>query len=194
MKGDYNEDLKVELKSNMLSDYSIAYCVTGGIAAIESPKIARELRRHGANVNCYATMNALKFVGVAALEWAIGKNITVELTGLAEHIAKEDLVLVAPATMNTINKMMVGIADNNVTSLIASSLGQNKPVYVAPTMHDSLYNNPFFQENLERFEKYGVRFISPMFEEGKAKMASVNNIRDRLLEDFGGLNYESVGD
>jgi phosphopantothenoylcysteine decarboxylase / phosphopantothenate---cysteine ligase len=179
-----NEDLQVEKIGNDLEGRTIALCVTGGIAAIETPKIARQLRRYGADVNAYATPSALKFVGEASLEWATGKRVVCELSGLAEHICREDLVLVAPATLNTMNKMFYGIADNCVTSLVASALGMKKPVYVAPTMHISLYNNPMFQENLAKADKYGVKIIEPRFGENKAKIARTQKIVTEVLDYF----------
>jgi hypothetical protein len=56
-------DLKVETIGNYLDKKKIALCITGGIAAIETPKIARHLRRYGAEVKAYVTPNALKFIG-----------------------------------------------------------------------------------------------------------------------------------
>jgi phosphopantothenoylcysteine decarboxylase/phosphopantothenate--cysteine ligase len=178
------EDLKVEKIADTLSKYSIALGVTGGIAAIETPKIARHLRRYGATVTAYVTPTALNFIGKASLEWATERSVVCELTGLAEHIAREDLVLVVPTTLNTFNKIMYGIADNNLTSLVASALGQKKPVFLAPTMHESLYNNPFFQENLARAGEYGVTVIPPRFSEGKAKIPKTRDIVDLVINHF----------
>ncbi|VVB78835.1 Dihydromethanopterin reductase (acceptor) [uncultured archaeon] len=177
-------DLKVEQLENYLEGKTIALCVTGGIAAIETPKIARHLRRYGAVVKAYVTPNALKFIGEASLEWATEKNVVCNLSGLAEHICLEDLVLVAPATLNTINKIMYGIADNTVTSLVASALGSKIPVYFAPCMHGSLYNNPFFQENLKKVDQYGIKIIEPRFSEGKAKIATVNTIVSSIINHY----------
>ena len=165
-----NEDLQVERLGNQLSGYHIGLCVAGGIAAIESPKLARHLRRYGAEVKCYATQESLKFIGADSLVWGSGNDIVTTLTGRAEHICLEDLVVVYPATLNTVNKIFAGVADNAVTCLVASALGKKVPVYLAPTMHESLYNNPFFQENLARAEKYGLRVLQPRFGEHKAKI------------------------
>ncbi len=171
-----NEDLQVKQLGDHLRGKSIALCVSGGIAAIETPKIARHLRRYGAEVKAYVTPSAYKFVGQAALEWGTGQPIIEELSGLAEHICLDDLVLVAPATTNTINKIFGGIADNSVTTLIASALGKNVPVYFAPTMHESLYKNPFLQQNLARAEEYGIHVLPPRMDEGKAKMPHIDTI------------------
>jgi phosphopantothenoylcysteine decarboxylase/phosphopantothenate--cysteine ligase len=176
------QDLKVERISELLKGKSIALCITGGIAAIETPKIARHLRRYGAEVKAYTTPSALKFIGKASLEWATEKPVVNELSGLAEHICLEDIVIVAPATLNTINKILLGIADNVVTSLVASALGSQKPVYLAPTMHDSLYKNPFFQENLKKAERYKIKIIQPRFSEGKAKIAKTRDIVNQIAD------------
>ncbi|MBT5022446.1 bifunctional phosphopantothenoylcysteine decarboxylase/phosphopantothenate--cysteine ligase CoaBC [Candidatus Woesearchaeota archaeon] len=171
-----NVDLKVDKIGNNLDGKNIAMCITGGIAAIESPKIARQLRRYGANVNVFMTPSATEFVGVKAMEWATGRQVVVGLSGLAEHICLDDLVLVAPATLNTVSKISLGLADNPVTTLVASALGAKVPVYLAPTMHDSLLKNPIFQENLSKLSRYGVDIIEPRYEEGKAKIASTEDI------------------
>jgi len=179
-----NEDLQVENIGNDLEGKTIAMCVTGGIAAIETPKIARHLRRYGAEVNCYATENALKFIGRASLEWATEKEVVVELSGLAEHICREDLVLVVPATTNTINKIFSGIADNNVTSLVASAMGMKKPIYLAPSMHLSLYQNPVLEENLGKADGYGIKIIAPRFGENKAKQATTRKVVGEIRKYF----------
>ncbi|MDD5192101.1 MAG: flavoprotein [Candidatus Nanoarchaeia archaeon] len=186
-----NQDLQVERIGNQLENYSVALCVTGGIAAIESPKIARHLRRYGADVKVYTTPLALDFVGEASLQWGSGNSVVTKLTGNAEHICLEDIVLVAPATLNTINKIFLGIADNPVTTLIASALGSKIPVYLAPTMHISLYNNPIFQENLQKAEKYGLKIIEPRFGENKAKIANTRAIVQEILNYFGEKNAKA---
>lgn len=183
-----NKDLKVDIVGDYLKDKSIALCVTGGIAAIETPKLARHLRRYGATVRVYVTPSAYDFIGKSALEWATEQPVVDRLSGLAEHICGHDAVVVAPATLNTFNKVMLGIADNPVTTLVASALGKKVPVYLAPTMHETLYNNPIFQKNLGEAGKYGLRVIEPRFSEGKAKMPRIEKIVNTLLKDLGGKN------
>ncbi|MGV8086327.1 MAG: bifunctional phosphopantothenoylcysteine decarboxylase/phosphopantothenate--cysteine ligase CoaBC [Candidatus Woesearchaeota archaeon] len=175
-----NIDLQVDNIDNYLEGKNIALAITGGIAAIETPKIARHLRRYGANVTAYMTPESHKFIGKASLEWATEKRVVDELSGLAEHICREDLVLIAPATANTISKITNGIADNTVTTLTASALGQKKPVMVAPCMHDSLYNNPFFIKNINELSQH-VDIIAPRFEEGKAKIAGLETIVGQVI-------------
>ncbi len=171
-----NEDLQVDRAGDYLRGKSVALCVSGGIAAIETPKIARHLRRYGAEVKAFMTSAAELFIGKAALEWATERPVVKELSGMSEHICQEDLVLVAPATTNTVNKIFTGIADNSVTTLVASALGMGKPVHLAPTMHESLYKNPFFQENIAKAEQYNLKIIRPRRGEGKAKIPKLENL------------------
>lgn len=179
-----NDDLKVELIGDRLKGKTVALCVTGGIASVEAVKLIRHFRREGAEVNVYATPEALKFIGKAALEWAAAKPIVVELSGLAEHICTEDVVTIAPATINTVNAIAAGLASNAVTTLVASAIGQKTPVLIAATGHLSLYENPIFQRNLEQLPEIApcVRFIDPQKEEGKAKMADALNILDETIQ------------
>jgi phosphopantothenoylcysteine decarboxylase/phosphopantothenate--cysteine ligase len=107
-----NNDLNVDIISNELSGKNVAFCVTGLIAAIESPKIIRQLRRFGANVNVYMTDAAKNFITEMSLEWASGNRVLSEMTGLSEHICFEDIVLVAPCTSNTLYKIKNNISDN----------------------------------------------------------------------------------
>jgi phosphopantothenoylcysteine decarboxylase / phosphopantothenate---cysteine ligase len=171
-----NDDVKVDIIGNYLQGKTIALCISGGIAAIETPKLARALRRYGAAVKAYTTSEASKFIGQAALEWATESETVSVLSGMAEHICKEDLVIVCPATTNTTNKIFAGIADNPVTTLVASALGAKKPVYIVPTMHESLYNNPFFQRNIASAEQYGIHIIPGRKSEGKEKIPKLDTI------------------
>jgi phosphopantothenoylcysteine decarboxylase/phosphopantothenate--cysteine ligase len=104
-----------------------------------------------------------------------------ELSGRAEHICLEDIILVAPATLNTINKFAAGIADNPVTALLASALGKGTPIYLAPSMHETLYKNPIFQKNMQELSKYRVKIIQPRFDEGKAKIAKTDTIVNEII-------------
>ena len=184
----HSDDTQVERIGDNLEGKSIALCVSSGIAAIEAPKLARHLRRYGAQVHAYVSPVVYNFVGKAALEWGTGQPVIDKLSGLAEHICIDDLVLVAPATLNTINKIFSGIADNPVTTLIASALGKKTPVYVAPTMHLSMYNNPFLQKNLTQAANYGVHVIAPRISEGKAKMPKIDQIVQEIRDYYEGEN------
>ena len=164
----------LNIKSDKLKNKKIALCVTGSIAAILAPKLARELRRHGAEVKPYMTKNATKIIHPYALEWACEEEAVLELTGRMEHLEKFDIVLIAPATANTISKIASGIADNAVTALALC----NKNVVVAPAMHREMFESKIFSENLNKLRELGFTVVEPCIEEGSAKMASINEIVD----------------
>ena len=171
------QDLQVEKIGNHLDGKKITICITGGIAAIEAPKTARQLRRYGADVKVIMTPSAEKIITPLTMEWATGNPVVTEISGNAEHIELEDLVLIDPATLNTINKFAYGIADNCVTSKLASALGRGTPILIAPAMHYSLYQNPILQDNLKKLQTYeNVKIIPPRLGEGKAKIAKLENI------------------
>ncbi|MDF1824094.1 MAG: flavoprotein [Verrucomicrobiales bacterium] len=181
-----NDDLQVESVGDRLEGKTVALCVTGGIASVESVKLIRHFRREGAEVNVFATPEALKFIGKAALEWAAAKPVITELSGLAEHICTQDIVVIAPATINTVNAIAAGIAGNVVTTLVASALGQKTPVLIAATGHHSLYENPIFQRNLKELPKVApaITFIPPKMEEGKAKLPELKQIVEASIASF----------
>jgi phosphopantothenoylcysteine decarboxylase / phosphopantothenate---cysteine ligase len=156
--------------------------VTGSISAYRAADIARDLMRHGADVHAVMTSGAQKVVHPNLLEWATGNPVVTELTGKIEHVAfttgeaRADLILIAPATANTIGKMASGIDDTPVTSYVSSAFGAGIPILVAPAMHDTMISHPLIKQNIRKLEKAGVVFISPRMEEGKAKLAYPDQI------------------
>jgi len=170
-------------KGRELSGKKIALLVTSSVASFKSPEIARELMRHGADVHAVISPSTEKMVGADLLEWATGNTVVTRLTGKLEHIALAgksqghvDLVLVAPATANTIGKLASGIDDTPVTTVAATAIGSRIPVLIAPAMHEPLYDHPLVQENVQRLKRIGVEFIEPEILEGKAKIASTEKI------------------
>jgi len=112
-----------------------------------------------------------------ALEYASSNPVIREITGRVEHVqfcgvgGEADMLLVAPATANTIGKMACGIDDTAVTTFATTALGSGKPVAVVPAMHEAMYRHPAVLKNLEALRGMGVRLIDPRLEEGKAKIA-----------------------
>ncbi|HSM55260.1 MAG TPA: phosphopantothenoylcysteine decarboxylase, partial [Candidatus Sulfomarinibacteraceae bacterium] len=151
----------------------VALLVTGGIAAMKAPFIARALRRQGADVVAFASSEGLRYVAEEALSWSTTHSVVTRLTPAAEHLSDDapfDAYLVAPATYNTINKMRHGIADTVITATLGSALGRMEQgrtqVLVAPTMHGSLHTN-ILTESLRVLDGMGVRIIPPREDYGK---------------------------
>src|SRR5207245_7837143 len=95
-----------------------------------------------------------------------------------------DLVLIAPATADTIGELASGIDDTPVTTVAATAIGSRIPVVIAPAMHEPLYDHPIVQENILRLKKIGVGFIEPEVSEGKAKIASTEKIVRSVIARF----------
>ena len=175
-------------ESSLLKGRRIALCVTGSVAAVRCPGIARELMRQGAEVYTVMSTMAQKIIHPYLMEWATGNHVVTELTGKIEHVmlagegaGKADLVLVAPATANTISKIACGIDDTPVTTVVSTAFGSGIPIMVVPAMHESMYRHPVVTENFEKLRSLGVEFVGPRVEEGKAKIAETKEIVEAVI-------------
>lgn len=177
-------------KSDKLSGRLIILGVTGSIAAVETVKLAHELIRHGAEVIPVMTPAAARIIHPDALWAATGNKPILELTGDVEHVSycgeveyRADLLLIAPATANTISKIASGIDDTTVTTFATTALGSDIPIMIVPAMHRAMFKNRFVIENMEKLEQSGadIEFIGPVVEEGKAKIADNVEIVARVI-------------
>lgn len=164
----------------------IVLCVTGSVAASQAVKVAREFRRQGQEVKCFMSGAACEILHPNSMEFATGNDVVTELTGKIEHVkySQEDLILVAPATANTISKFAHKIADNPISTLLITAQGHNTPIIFVPSMHDSMYRA--IKENIDKIKKEGsAYFIKPRMDEGKAKFPSKEDI---VLESLRTIN------
>ena len=175
-------DHDVPLASDRLAGRRVALLVTGGIAAMKTPELARGLRRHGARVTAFASEDALRYVAREALEWATLGPVITGLTWAAEHLSDADpfdAYLVAPTTHSTIAKMAHGIGDTVVTSALISALGRMErgqtQVLVAPTMHGTMHNAQLV-DNARRLAAQGVRFVTPRDAYGKHNLPGTETL------------------
>ncbi len=168
----------------------IVLAVCGSVAAIESPKLVRELRRRNVDVECVMSEAAKKMINPQVLEWASENSVITEITGKIEHVrlcgveGEAAMLLICPATSNTISKIANGIDDTAVTTFAATAIGSGKKVIIAPAMHYSMYRNPFVAENIKKLEKNGITIIEPRFEENKAKVATNEEIVKKVLREL----------
>jgi phosphopantothenoylcysteine decarboxylase/phosphopantothenate--cysteine ligase len=166
----------------------VVLCITGSVAAVRSSEIARGLMRHGAEVFAVMSEMARKIIHPYLMEWATGNPVVTELTGKIEHVAlvgertsKADLVLVAPATANSISKIAFGIDDTPVTSVVSTAFGSGIPLMIVPAMHESMYRHPIVAENIKKLKALGVEFVGPRIEEEKAKIAENSEILEAVV-------------
>ena len=163
--------------SDTLAGKTVVVGVTGSIAAVRVIDLIRDLIRRGAQVHCVMSAAAQQILHPYALEYATAHPVITEITGRVEHVqlcgvgGQADLLLIAPATANTIGKMACGIDDTPVTTFATTALGSGKPVAVVPAMHEAMYRHPAVRKNLEALQDMGVALIDPRIEEGKAKIA-----------------------
>ena len=144
----------------------IALGVTGGIGAYKAVEIARGLQKNGHDVVAVMTRSAERFVGPLTFEaitrrevitdqWKPGANADIEHISIASTI---DLLLVAPATANTIGKFANGLADDFLSSLYTAT---RAPVLIAPAMNSNMFDHPAVAKNLETLMARGVHFVDP---------------------------------
>ncbi len=161
----------------MLDGVNVALGVTGSIAAVKTVELAHELRRQGAEIRAVMTSAATGIIHPWSLEYATDNPTVTEITGAVEHVdlcgndGWADVFLIAPATANTVGKMAAAIDDSPVTTCATTAFGADVPIVVVPAMHEPMYDHPGVLDALEQLEEWGVQFVDPRVEEGKAKIA-----------------------
>lgn len=186
-------------KSRLLAGRKIALGICGSVGAVRAPDLAREMMRHGAEVLAVMTDAARSIISPDLMEWATGNPVVTRLTGRIEHVVLgggapgcADLVLVAPATANTISKIALGIDDTPVTTLATTAVGAGLPIVVAPAMHGSMYRHPVVLDNIRRLESMGIKVIPPKESEGKAKVADLDTIVEAVISALGKKDMEGI--
>jgi len=148
----------------MTERLNVVVGITGGIAAYKAVSVVREFVLAGHDVHVVASEAALRFVGRPTLE-AISRNpVHTDLyEGVAEvrHVAigqAADVVVIAPATANTIAKLAAGLADDLLGSTVLAAAA---PLVIAPAMHTEMWQHPATQANIETLRSRGVRIVGP---------------------------------
>ena len=184
--------------SHHLEGRRIVLAVCGSIAAVKAVELARELIRHGADVVPVMSSSATRILHPDALQFATGHAPILRLTGAVEHVAllgdvpgKADLLLVAPATANTVSKMAMGIDDGPVTTCATVAFGTRTPVVVAPAMHDAMLGHPVVAQHAETLRsRLGATWVEPLREEKKAKLADVEGIVEAVIHRLANVGKE----
>lgn len=164
--------------------------VTGGIAAYKAVGVIRSLVLLGHDVHVVATDAALRFVGRPTLE-AISRNpVTTDLyEGVAEvrHVAvgqSADVIVIVPATANTLAKLAAGIADDLLGNTVLASTA---PIVVAPAMHTEMWQNPATVANVALLGERGTVFVGPESgqltgaDSGPGRLAEPDSIVEAVL-------------
>ena len=180
----------------MLTGKTVLVGITGGIAAYKICELIRMYKRANANVRVVCTQNALNFVTKLTLQNLSQNEVGVEEFTVddckPEHISfadEADIMVIAPATANTISKIAAGVCDNLLTSIACAF---RKPVILAPAMNCNMWENPIIQENLNKLHYTILEPESGYLAcgyEGKGRLCSLDKIFDKTVEI---LNYKKL--
>ncbi|MDF2904494.1 MAG: phosphopantothenoylcysteine decarboxylase/phosphopantothenate/cysteine ligase, partial [Bacillus sp. (in: firmicutes)] len=188
----------------MLNGKKILLCVTGGIAVYKAAALTSKLTQTGATVKVILSDAAAKFVTPLTFQ-ALSKNDVYTDTfdeknsKVIAHINLADwadLVLLAPATANTIGKLANGIADNMITTTLLATCA---PVWIAPAMNVHMYDHPAVKKNISILDQYGYRFIEPSEGYlacgyiGKGRLEEPEKIIEIMAEFFNNKNPKLAG-
>ena len=180
--------------NELFKDKNILLGITGGIAAYKICTLIRDFKKNGANVKVVCTPNSLNFVTKLTMQNLSQNDVFVEEFDIKdwkpEHISLADwadVMVIAPATANTISKIATGIADNLLTSIACAF---SKQMFIAPAMNCHMWENPNVQENILKLKTQGVEFIDPESGFlacgylGKGRLCSLDKILNAVGEYF----------
>ena len=168
---------------NPLEAKHVVLGVTGSIACYKAVDLASKLTQQGALVDVVMTDSALEFVTELAFQSITHRPVVVDLfepqseSGI-DHIdlaERADVIVIGPATANTIAKVAIGMADDALTTTV---LATRAPLIVCPAMDGYMYDNPATQENLAKLKGRGVTMVGPV----EGHLASDLSGRGRMLE------------
>ena len=172
---------------NNLFNKKILLIICGGISAYKSLELIRVLKKRNVQVKTILTKSAKEFVTPLSVTSLSQEKVyydifSVENESEMDHISLSrwaDLIVVAPATANTISKLSSGMSNDLASTVILAS---NKDIYLAPAMNVRMWEHASTKENLFKLKNYGYKIIGPEIgdmacgEFGKGKMTEVNEI------------------
>ena len=184
---------------NNLENKKILLVICGGIAAYKSLELIRLLKKKGSLIKTILTKNANKFVTPLSITSLSQEKVYSDLFDYKneaemDHISLSrwaDLVLIAPATANTISKLSYGLSDDLASTVILAS---NKDIFLAPAMNVRMWEHPANQENILKLKGYGYKIIGPETgdmacgEYGEGKMTEPENIANCVNNYFSNLS------
>lgn len=167
-----------------LSGKTVVIGITGGIAAYKTPDLVSQLKKKGARVIVALSESAEKFVSPLSLEvMSANKVFTIQKQGKEiDHITladEADLILIAPATANSLAKMVTGISDEIIYDLV---LATKAPVLIAPAMNTNMWEHVTTRRNIEVLKSMNYQIINPDSGElacghlGEGRLADLNKI------------------
>ena len=179
---------------NNLLNKKILFIICGGISAYKSLETIRLFKKHKAEIKTILTKNSKEFItplSVASLSQGkvYDDLFSVENESEMDHIALSrwaDLIIVAPATANTITKLSQGSAEDLASTVILAS---NKKIFLVPAMNVRMWEHQSTKDNLKKLKNYGYKLIGPVIgdmacgEYGEGKMSEPEEIL-RVIDGF----------
>jgi len=162
----------------------ILLMMSGSIASAKATGLISLWRKAGHEIKVVCTQSVFEFVGKATLEGLSDHSVVssvFEEDNMMEHIHLSrwaDTIVLAPATANTINKLVAGIADDVVTTSWVAALELDKPLYIAPAMNSMMWNYPATQNSIKQLQQWGVNVLLPQ----SGELACGENGSGRLME------------
>jgi phosphopantothenoylcysteine decarboxylase/phosphopantothenate--cysteine ligase len=155
----------------MLKNKKILIGISGGIAAYKTCELVRLFIKAGADVRVIMTPSAAKFVSPYTLSVLSKNEVLINLFSETEDFSKvdsktwhvnygiwADLFIIAPATCNTIGKIVTGISDNLLLTTVLSS---RCPIMIAPSMDDDMFKHQVIQDNIKKLKELGYKVLQP---------------------------------
>ena len=184
---------------NFLDRKKILLIICGGIAAYKALDVIRLIKKNGAQVKTILTENAKKFVTPLSVVSLSQEKVYTQLfdhenEAEMDHISLSrwaDLILIAPATANTISKLSYGLADDLATTV---TLASNKKIFLAPAMNVRMWEHKSNKDNIKKLKTFGYEMIGPNIgdmacgEYGEGKMSEPTEILNYLNQYFKKLN------
>ncbi|WP_435166307.1 bifunctional phosphopantothenoylcysteine decarboxylase/phosphopantothenate--cysteine ligase CoaBC [Candidatus Pelagibacter bacterium nBUS_28] len=178
-----------------LIDKKILYIICGGISAYKSLETIRLFKKNGVEIKTILTNSAKEFItplSVASLSQGkvYGDLFSIKNETEMDHIALSrwaDVILIAPATANTISKLAQGTTDDLASTVVLAS---NKEIYLAPAMNVRMWEHQSTKQNLKKLASYGYKLIGPEIGEmacgeyGEGKMSEPNKIFNEINNYF----------
>ena len=171
-----SEDTGVIIQGSSLKGKRVILAVSGGIAATESIKLARELRRHGASVSPMMSKSAEKIISPLALSWGSGSKVITEWDPEMSQLSGFDGLILAPATRNSIAKFINGLLDTPMMMALSAASGGRVPMMFVPSMHNDLFHDPVTSDLILNLEELGVDVLLEAPSEGRMKQPSASSI------------------
>ncbi|MCH1411342.1 MAG: hypothetical protein L7U48_04580 [Candidatus Poseidoniaceae archaeon] len=164
-----SSDTGVERLGDSLEGRRVVLGVSGGIAAVDTVRLARELRRHGAEVLTVMTQAAQRIITPLAVEWASSGAVLTDWSSGMSQLDDVDGILVAPATRNTLASHVHGLQGGPLMMALSVARSRGTPIMAVPSMHHDLSTDPVTEDLVEAARAQGMAVVWGPEEEGKRK-------------------------